>query len=84
MRAVVEARQPENMHELMSFLELVNYTARLIPGFATISDPLRKLTRKDVSFVFGREQITAFCVLKHKLTNAMKLPNFDEEAPTKV
>ena len=84
VRAVVEASQPENMHELRSFLGLVNYSARFIPGFATISEPLRKLTRKDVPFVFGREQCTAFCVLKRKLTNAMKLAHFDKEAPTKV
>ena len=84
VRAVVEARQPENMHELRSLLGLVNYIARFIPGFATISEPLRKLTRKDVPFVFGREQCTAFSVLKKKLTNAMKLAHFDKEAPTKV
>ena len=84
MRAVVEARQHENMHELRSFLGLVNYSVRFIPGFATISEPLRKLTRKDMPVVFGREQITAFSVLKQKLTNAMKLAHFDKETPTKV
>ena len=41
-RAIVEARQPENMH-LRSFLGLVNYSARFITGVATISEPLRKL-----------------------------------------
>ena len=35
-------------------------------------------------FVFEREQITAFSVLKRKLTNAMKLAHFDKETPTKV
>ena len=84
VRAVVEARQPENMHGLRSFPGLVNYSARFIPGFATISEPLRKLTRKDVPFVFGREQCTAFSVLKRKLTNAIKLAHFDKEAPTQV
>ena len=53
-------------------------------GFATISEPLRKLTRKDVPFVFGRDQCTAFSVLKRKLTNAIKLAHFDKEAPTQV
>ena len=84
VRAVIEARQSENMHELRSFLGLVNYSARFIPGFATISEPLRKLTRKHVPFVFGREQCTAFSVLKRKLTNAIKLVHFDKEAPTQV
>ena len=31
VRAVVEARQPENMHELSSFLRLVNYSSKCIP-----------------------------------------------------
>ena len=35
-------------------------------------------------FVFGREQCTAFSVLKRKLTNAIKLAHFDKEAPTQV
>ena len=56
VRVVVKARQPENIHELRSFLGIVNYSATFIPGFATISKPLRKLTRKDVSFVIGRER----------------------------
>ena len=82
VREVVEARQPENMHELRSFLGLINYSARFITGVATISEPLRKLTQKDVPFVFGREQCTAFSVLKRKLTNAVKLAHFGKEAPT--
>ena len=84
VRAVVEARQPENMHDLRSLLRLVNYSARFIPGFATISEPLRKLTPKYVPFVFGRKQCTAFSVLKRKLTNAIKMAHFDKEAPTQV
>ena len=62
------------MHELRSLLGLVNYSARFIPGIATISEQL--ITRT--------EQVTAFNGFKWKLTNAIKLAHFDKEAPTKV
>ena len=35
VKAVVDAREPENIHELRSFLGLVNYSARFIPQYAT-------------------------------------------------
>ena len=66
------------------FLGTRKLQCKFIPGFATISEPLRKLTRKYVPFVFGREQCTAFSVVKRKLTNAIKLAHFDKEAPTQV
>ena len=84
VRAVVDARQPENAHELWSFLGQVNYSARFILQYATISDPLRRLTRKDMPFVFGREQIAAFNTLKEELAKAMKLAHFDKKALTNV
>ena len=51
--AVTEARQPESVAEVRSFLGLVNFCARFIFDLATVSEPLRKLTRKDVQFCSG-------------------------------
>ena len=45
--AVKNARTPQNAAEVRSFLGLVNYCARFIPNFATLAEPLRKLTRSD-------------------------------------
>ena len=50
VEAVTEARQPESAAEVRSFLGLVNFCARFIPDLLTVSEPLRKLTRKDVHF----------------------------------
>ena len=50
VEAVTEARQPDSAAEVRSFLGLVNFCARFIPDLATVSEPLRKLTRKDVDF----------------------------------
>ena len=84
VKAVVDARRPENVHELRSFLGLVNYSVRFIPQYATISEPLIRLTRKDTPFAFDIEHTTAFETLKQKLENAVQLVHYDKDAPTMV
>ncbi|KAJ8344863.1 hypothetical protein SKAU_G00290560 [Synaphobranchus kaupii] len=84
VRAVSEAREPENASEVRSFLGLVSYSSRFIPQFATLSEPLRCLTRKDIPFSFGLEQKQAFEALKDGLAKAGTLAYFDKDAPTKV
>ncbi len=80
----MEAREPENASEVRSFLGLAGYSSRFIPQFACISEPLRRLTRKDAKFHFGTEQKKAFKILKDKLAEATTLAYFDKDAPTKV
>ena len=58
--AVTNAREPQNASETGSFLELVNYCGRFIPDLATISEPLRRLTKAGTPFVFGRDKKEAF------------------------
>ena len=64
VEAVTEARQPESAAEVHSFLGLVNFCARFIPDLATVSEPLRRLTRKDGHFSWGKEQEVAFNELR--------------------
>jgi hypothetical protein len=84
VKAVADARQPENVGEVRSFLGLVTYSSRFIPRFATRSEPLRKLTRKGVPFDFGLEQKKAFDDLKQGLAEATTLAYFKKGAPTQV
>lgn len=84
VRAVSEAREPENASEVRSFLGLVSYSSRFIPQFATVSEPLRHLTRKDTPFEFGPEQKQAFEALKEGLAKAGTLAYFNKDAPTKI
>ena len=71
VKSVRETREPQNATEVISFLGLVNFCARFIPDLATVSEPLRRLTRQDVKFHFGSEQKQAFDQLKHRLTNSL-------------
>ncbi|CAM4464842.1 unnamed protein product [Leuciscus chuanchicus] len=84
VRAVVEAREPENVSEVRNFPGLAGYSSRFIPQFASISEPLRRLTKKDSKFHFGTDQKKAFKTLKDKLAGATTLAYFDKDAPTKV
>ena len=84
VKAVVDAREPMNAAEVRGFLGLVNFTARFIPDLATVSAPLRQLTKSGESFVWGPEQQQSFDELKKRLSSAETLGYFDKNAQTKV
>ena len=84
VEAITSAREPRNASETRSFLGLVNYCGRFIPNLATISEPLRRLTKTGTQFVFGEEQKAAFEKLKECLSSAETLGYFDNNAPTQV
>ena len=84
VKAVLEAKEPENATDVRSFLGLANYSSRFIPHFPTLSEPLRRLTRKETPFEFGSEKRKSFESLKQKMAEACTLAYFDKTAPTKV
>ena len=51
VKAVLETTAPNSASEVRSFLGMVGFSARFIPDFATIAEPLRQVTRKDTDFV---------------------------------
>ena len=84
VKAIVDAREPQSAPEVRSFLGLANYNARFIPDFATVAEPLRRLTKKGVRFEFGEEQKSAFNELKRRLSSAETLGYFDKNAKTLI
>ena len=72
VEVVTEARKPESVAEVRSFLGLVNFCARFIPDLATVSEPLRRLTRKYVPYQWGKEQDKAFNELKKRQASIQK------------
>ena len=65
-----------------SFLGLVNHSTRFIPHFPTLSEPLRKLTKKAVNFEWGMKQ--AVKTLNTELATAETLGFYDKAAETQV
>ena len=49
-REVLEFRKPESVTEVKSFLGMVQFSASFIPDLATLSEPLRRLTRDGVPY----------------------------------
>ena len=86
VKAIVDARELQSASEVRSFLGLANYSARFIPDFATVAEPLRRLTKKGVHFEFGEEQKNAFNELKRRLSSAETLGYwyFDKDAKTLI
>ncbi|CAA7033499.1 unnamed protein product [Microthlaspi erraticum] len=54
--------------QIRSFLGLAGYYRRFVKGFATMAQPMTKLTGKDVPFVWSAECEESFSQLKEMLT----------------
>ena len=52
--------EPKNVSELRSFLGMAQYSARIIPDFATVTEPQRILTKKSTERVWGKTQNESF------------------------
>lgn len=84
LSAVREFRSPTNNEEVRSYLGLVNYVGKFIPNLATVSEPLRQLTKKGASFEWGQKQQHAFDLLKSSLMNHSTLGYYDVNDRTQV
>ena len=62
--------QPKNKTQVRQFVGLINYYRRMIPFCADRVQPLTKLTKKGVEFVWGKEQESSFNDMKTCLTTS--------------
>lgn len=78
---IVNMENSTNVTWVKSFSGHVGYYWRFIKGFAQVSWPLDKLTRKGEPFVLGMEQEGAFKELKDRLVSAPILvyPDWNKE-----
>lgn len=79
-----DAKPPTHASEVRSFLGLAQYSAKFIPTFAEVAEPLRLLTRKSQSFIWEKDQQQSFQELKRLLTSAEVLAYFREDCPTRI
>ena len=70
---------PKCVKDLQSFLGLVGYYRRFVPGLATTAYPLYRLFKKGAEWKWGPEHDAAVQALKQALTTPplMRLPDFD-------
>lgn len=81
---LLNAPQPTNAHEVRSLLGMANYSSKYIRDFATLTAPLRELTKKDVRFHWTKTHQTAFDKLKKTLVSAPCMSYFDKNKETFV
>ena len=82
--AFVESKPPKTVSEVRSYLGMANYSAQFIEDFATIAEPLRKLTFKDAKFEWGTEQQKAYEALKTALLKSPVMSYFDINKETMI
>jgi hypothetical protein len=75
---------PKNVHDVKSFLGLVNYFRKFIEHYSEIAVPLTNLTKKSHLWVWTGHCQDAFKLLKQKLTKAPLLCTPDESLPYEV
>ena len=64
VKPVVDPREPEYVSEFKSFFCLVNDNGRFIPDLATLSELLRKLTKKGSELKWEPSTAAAFQKMK--------------------
>ena len=84
VKAIVEAPTPQNQSEVGSFLGSVQFCAKFIPNFATISSPLWDLTSKAAEWRWGPREDKTFGDVKTRLTHAPVMAYHRQGAPTRL
>jgi transposase InsO family protein len=79
-RVLKDYPAPTTIDEVRRFVAFCNYYRKFIPGFATITLPLNKLCRKNVTFNWTDECKQAFMSLKEKLISPpiLQYPDFSD------
>ena len=77
--ALKDISPPISVEELRSLLGMTNYSSRFIPRYATITEPLRRLTRQNTEYWYnwGTEQDAAFEMLKQELSSETVMTYFN-------
>ena len=77
LKAVEQWEPPKLVKAVRSFIGFCNFYQKFIPNFSVLARPLHDLTRKGVSFHWGKEQDNAFIKLKEMFLSApvIKMPD---------
>ncbi|MCG7879290.1 MAG: RNase H-like domain-containing protein, partial [Candidatus Thiodiazotropha endolucinida] len=84
VKAALETKEPTNATECKSFLGLVGYLSKFIRNYATLAEPLRRLTRNDVPWTWGDDEQRSFDALKTAITSTDVMAYYNENAETNL
>ena len=84
VEAIQKARPSQDPSEVKSLLGMAQYVSRFIPNYATITTPLRLLTRQDTPWKWEQEQQRALDKLKEALIGDQVMSYFDPRKKTEI
>ena len=82
--ALLEAPEPQDVHQLRSLLGSVTYFGRLLPDLSTVLAPLYQLMKKGSPWMWTRQCSAAVKKVKAMLTNPPVLMRYDPKLPPKL
>lgn len=77
VKAILEAKAPENPKQLKSFLGIINFYRSFIPRASAVLEPLHSLLRKDVAWEWNPSHQEAFDAIKRELSSSRVLAHYD-------
>ena len=84
IEAIQQFTAPENIHELRSFLGLAVYCSRFLQGFATLTQPLRELTKRGVPWVWNNTHQKAFDAIKAAISKDCIMAYYNPQLETQL
>ena len=84
IKAMAAAPEPKNAVEVKSVLGSALISAKFIPDFATITQPLWELTREKTGWKWTEVEQTAFDEVKRRLTTAPIMTYYRLDADTRI
>ena len=84
VKAITEMKPPQNLQDLQSYLELVNYLNYFSPKLAELTAPLSPLSKMDTIYTWENPQQAAFEAIQKEITNAPILAYFDKSKPSNI
>jgi len=86
IEAITRMPPPVDKKGVERLLGFVNYLAKFIPNLSSVTEPVRKLLKKEVEFTWSHEQQKAYDKIKEILTEqpGPVLKFFDVSKPVKV
>ena len=84
IEALKNAKPPQNVNELRSFLGLCTYVSRFIERFSEKTTDLRELLKGNQKFIWSEKHDKAFTELKQDLTSEKVLKFYDPNSPVEL
>ena len=84
IEAILNMPHPTNLHEVRSFLGMVNQFSKFTTNLAHLTKPIRDLLIKTTAWAWGPAQQDAFSKTKQALTTAPVLALYDPNKETKI